>query len=79
MEKAKELGIPRTWVITNGYWAENKALATRRLRELKKAGLTNITFSVDAFHQEYIPLKIVRTGVEAAARADGDHMSISAR
>ena len=67
MEKAKELEVSRTWVITNGYWAKTKEIAKKKLVELKKAGLTSITFSVDGFHQEYIPLESVRNGIEAAA------------
>lgn len=66
IEKAKELEIPRRWVLTNGYWAETKEIAKEKLNELKEAGLTCITFSVDGFHQEYIPLKTVRNGIEAA-------------
>jgi len=67
MKKAKELKISRTWVITNGYWAKTKAKAEKKLTELKNAGLTCTTFSVDAFHQEYIPLETVKNGIEAAA------------
>ncbi len=68
LEKAKELEIVQRWVITNGYWTKTDAIATKKLRELKKAGLTHIVFSVDGFHQEYIPLETVKTGIEAAAR-----------
>lgn len=66
MEKAKELEVQGTWTITNGYWAKTKALAKRKLVELKEAGLKSMTFSVDGFHQEYIPLENVRNGIEAA-------------
>ncbi len=55
-KKARELGIKERWVITNGYWTEIKETAERKLSELKESGLLSITFSVDAFHQEYIPL-----------------------
>lgn len=67
MEKAKELEVPRRGVITNGYWAKTKAIAKKKLIELKETGLTHITFSVDGFHQEYIPLENVRNGIEVAA------------
>jgi len=67
MKKAKELKLPRRWVITNGYWAKTKAIARKKLVELKEAGLQCITFSVDGFHQEYIPLESVKNGIEVAA------------
>jgi len=67
-KKARELGIKERWVITNGYWTETKEIAERKLSELKEAGLLCITFSVDAFHQEYIPLTKVKTGIEAATK-----------
>jgi hypothetical protein len=66
VKRATELGVPRTWVITNGFWAETGTMAQSSLAELKEAGLTSITFSVDGFHQEYIPLETVRNGIEAA-------------
>jgi len=64
--EAKKLEIPRRGVITNSYWAKTKAIAKRKLAELKKAGLTRITLSVDGFHQEYIPVQNVKNSVEAA-------------
>jgi hypothetical protein len=66
MKRVKELEVPRRWVITNGYWAKNEKIARKKLIELKEAGLTCITFSVDSFHQEYISLEIVRNGIEVA-------------
>ena len=66
MKMAKELGIPRTWVITNGYWAKTKTIAKKKLAELRNGGLSCITFSVDAFHQEYVSLETVKNGIEAA-------------
>lgn len=66
MEKAKKLEVPRSWIITNAYWAKTKTIAQKKLSELKEAGLTCITFSVDGFHQEYIPLEKVKNGIEAA-------------
>ena len=76
MKKAKELEVPKTWVITNGFWAKTGAVAKRRLVELKEAGLTNITFSVDGFHQEYIPLETVRNGIEAAVGVGFERVNV---
>ncbi|NIQ07156.1 MAG: hypothetical protein GWO20_15940, partial [Candidatus Korarchaeota archaeon] len=49
-------------------WAESKAIADKKLFQLKEVGLKSITFSVDGFHQEYIPFKNVKRGIEAASR-----------
>ena len=78
MEKARVLGIHRTWVITNGYWAKSKSVAEEKLAELKEAGLTRITFSVDGFHQEYIPLENVRNGIDAAVGLGFDRICVDA-
>ena len=66
MENAKKLGVTQTWVITNGFWAKTNATAEEKLFQLQEAGLKSITFSVDGFHQEYIPFENVRKGIEAA-------------
>ena len=66
IKRAKEWEIPRRYIITNGYWAETETIAKKKLEELMKAGLTHITFSVDAFHQEYISFTLVETGIKVA-------------
>jgi hypothetical protein len=77
-KKARALGIRQIWVITNGYWAKSKSVAIEKLTELKEAGLTRIIFSVDGFHQEYIPLISVRNAIEVAARLDFDKICVDA-
>jgi MoaA/NifB/PqqE/SkfB family radical SAM enzyme len=64
---ATELKVPRRGIITNGFWATDKITARRKLTKLKSSGLTSITFSVDGFHQEYIPIETVRIGLEEAS------------
>ncbi|KPJ73591.1 hypothetical protein AMJ52_03485 [candidate division TA06 bacterium DG_78] len=76
LRKAKELNILQRWVITNGYWAETRTVAEEKLSTLKEFGLTCITFSVDAFHQEYIPLDIVKTALVAATQLDFDTIAV---
>ncbi len=70
MKLARELEIPRRWAITNSYWAKSEVIAKKKLSELRDAGLTSITFSVDAFHQEYIPLEFVKNAIGAALALD---------
>lgn len=76
IKRGRDLGILRRWVITNGFWAKTNAIAEQNLIELKEAGLTCMTFSVDAFHQEYVPLEHVRNGIMAATRFDFDKVCI---
>lgn len=54
------------YVFTNGYWATDPDTALQRLAGLQEAGLDYILFSVDAFHQDRIPLGRVATGIQAA-------------
>ena len=60
MRAAKECKIPKRQVITNGYFSTN----VRRMREvaegLAACGVNDLLLSVDAFHQETIPLDIVK-------------------
>ena len=61
MTAAKELNIPKRQVITNGYFSKN-AKKIREVAELLSAcGVNDLLLSVDAFHQETIPLEIVKT------------------
>ena len=76
---AKQLEITRRGIITNGYWATTASSAQNTLRKLQEAGLTQITFSVDSFHQEFIPFEDVRRGVEAASRMSFDHIWVDSQ
>lgn len=74
--EARFLGIPKTWVITNGYWAKDEHTTERKLQELKQAGLSGITVSVDAFHQEYIPLESVIRAIECSSLQGFDTVAV---
>jgi MoaA/NifB/PqqE/SkfB family radical SAM enzyme len=76
VKAAKDLDIPRRGVITNSYWAKTKGIAGKKLQELNEAGLTQITFSVDAFHQEFIPLENVINAIISATNIDFDNIWI---
>lgn len=56
---AKELGIGTRQVITNGYFTKNEERAGAVARELAESGVNDLLLSVDAFHQETIPLEPV--------------------
>ncbi len=66
INKAWRLKIPQIWIITNAYWADTKETALAKLEELREVGLSSITFSADAFHQEHIPLESIRYAIQAA-------------
>ena len=57
---ATELKIPRRQVITNGYFSKDAKRITAVARELAVCGVNDLLLSVDAFHQETIPLDIVK-------------------
>ena len=68
MKNAKELNIPKRQVITNGYFSKNADKIGEVAERLAVCGVNDLLLSVDAFHQETIPLDVVkRFAVEAKA------------
>ena len=65
---AKELGIPKRQLITNGYFTNNSSLIREVVDRLRKCGVNDLLLSVDAFHQEFIPLDTVREFAAEAVR-----------
>ena len=63
---AKELSIPKRQLITNGYFSKNTDRINEVARRLSECGVNDLLLSVDAFHQETIPLEVVRLFAEAA-------------
>ena len=60
MRAATELNIERRQVITNGYFSRNEERIAQVARLLAECGVNDLLLSVDAFHQETIPLDTVR-------------------
>ena len=60
MSAAKELNIPRRQVITNGYFSKNADRIREVAEQLAACGVNDLLLSVDAFHQETIPLCLVK-------------------
>ena len=67
---AKEMNIPNRQLITNGYFSKdyNKIKAVSDL--IVESGVNDILLSVDAFHQEIIPLKYVKSFAECIKNRD---------
>ena len=70
MTAAKELNIPKRQVITNGYFSKNADQIREVAVRLAECGVNDLLLSVDAFHQETIPLEIVRA-FAAEAKKNG--------
>ena len=60
MSAAKELNIPKRQVITNGYFSKNAEKICEVAERLAECGVNDLLLSVDAFHQETIPLETVK-------------------
>lgn len=61
MNEAFALNVPHRQVITNGFFSSNSDVIRRVVKNLSESGVNDLLLSVDAFHQETIPLDIVKT------------------
>ena len=68
MTAAKELNIPKRQIITNGYFSKNGDMIREVAEGLAACGVNHLLLSVDAFHQETIPLDVVKQFVTEAKR-----------
>lgn len=66
MQAAQEAGVPRRQVITNGFFTKSIKTMREVVARLSAAGVNDLLLSVDAFHQETIPLETVRRFAEEA-------------
>ena len=60
MNTAKELNVHKRQVITNGYFSNNADKIREVAEQLAACGVNDLLLSVDAFHQETIPLDVVK-------------------
>lgn len=60
MRAALEMSVPRRQIITNGYFSKNSDKIRAVADMLAESGVNDLLLSVDAFHQETIPLDIVK-------------------
>lgn len=73
---AAKAGIPCREIITNGYFTKDKARIAEVAHLLAESGANRILLSVDAFHQETIPLEPVEFFAERA-RGEGIPIELS--
>ena len=62
---ATDMNIPHRQLITNGYFSKDTAKIKAVANMLYESGINDILLSVDAFHQETIPLDTVKVFAEA--------------
>ena len=60
MRAAQESNVPKLQVITNGYFSRNADRIRAVAEQLAACGVNDLLLSVDAFHQETIPLDTVK-------------------
>lgn len=63
---AAHAGVENRQVITNGYFSKNAGYVKETVRRLSECGVNDLLLSVDAFHQETIPLEPVLFFAECA-------------
>ena len=66
---AAELGIPKRQLITNGFFSKKPERIREVVLNLADSGINDLLLSVDAFHQETIPLEPVKVFAENAVKA----------
>lgn len=62
---AKRMGIKQRELITNGYFSKDTSRIKEVAHMLAESGVKSICLSVDAFHQETIPLQYVKEFAKA--------------
>lgn len=61
---AQQMGIPKRQLITNGFFNREESQIKETVSKLAQSGVNDILLSIDAFHQETIPLGPVLTFAE---------------
>ena len=62
---ARDCGIPKRQIITNGYFSRDEQKIDKVAEGLCTAGVNDVLLSVDVFHQEYVPLEPVMQFADA--------------
>ena len=75
MSAAKDANIEKRQVITNGYFSKDPDVVRATAERLAECGVNDLLLSVDAFHEESIPLDFVRLFATEAKRS-GIHVRL---
>lgn len=66
ISECSRLSFSQIWLFTNGFWAHDRSKASATAVGLRKLGLTKMFFSIDFFHQGYVPIESVKNTIEAS-------------
>lgn len=78
ISECSRLSFSQIWLFTNGFWAHDRSKASATAAGLRKLGLTKMFFSIDFFHQGYVPIESVKNAIEASLESSLE-VSIDAR
>ncbi|MCL2003526.1 MAG: radical SAM protein [Oscillospiraceae bacterium] len=73
---ARDCGIPKRQLITNGFFSKDNQKIDETAKALCNAGVNDILLSVDAFHQEFIPIEPVIQFAEALLRYNAPSLRV---
>jgi MoaA/NifB/PqqE/SkfB family radical SAM enzyme len=63
-EIGKKYGVEKRELITNGYFSKNENTIRDGVKKIIESGINEIMLSIDAFHQEKIPIKYVEVFIK---------------
>jgi MoaA/NifB/PqqE/SkfB family radical SAM enzyme len=69
------VGIPVREILTNGFWSTRTQKIQEIAQNLAKSGVTEVSISVDCFHQEFIPLNTVKKTANSLIEAGIERVS----
>jgi len=78
ISECSRLSFSEVWLFTNGFWAHDMSKARVIVEKFRSLGLTKMFFSIDFFHQSYIPIESVKNAIEASLESSLE-VSIDAR
>lgn len=70
-------GVPVAFIESNGSWCSSDRLTSECLRMLHQAGVQGMYFSIDGYHQEFVPAERVHRGVRIAHEIFGSEQVIA--
>ena len=73
---ARDCGIPKRQLITNGFFTKDERRIDEVAQALCASGVNDILFSIDVFHQEYIPLEPVMAFAEALLKYNAPSLRV---
>jgi len=73
----QEAGVPVAFIESNGSWCSSDQLTAKRLQMLHQSGVQGMYFSIDGYHQEFVPAERVHRGVRIAREIFGSEQVIA--